>query len=142
MSRPRPSCSRPSTKSSTPGGCSPAWTASRDRSVSPLWSGDDCRSAMSGDELTGVVFPLSAEGRRSSTSLGRAVVADALGRVDPVAALDAGRETDWRAGYLAHFRRLIEAGLASRQAAVTVACDGLESVHRRMLVAGPDGAET
>ena len=97
---------------------------------------------MNGDELTGVVFPVSAEGRRSSTSLGRAVVADALGRVDPVAALDAGRETDWRAGYLAHFRRLIEAGLASRQAAVTVACDGLESVHRRMLIAGPGGEET
>jgi hypothetical protein len=97
---------------------------------------------MSGDEPAGVVFPVSADGRRSSTSLGRAVVADALGRVDPAGALEAGRETDWRAGYLVHFRRLIEAGLASRQAAVTVARDGLESVHRRMLVAGPDGEES
>src|ERR1700677_1411892 len=97
---------------------------------------------MSDDEPAGVIFPVSADGRRSSTSLGRAVVADALGRVDPAAALDAGRETDWRAGYPVHFRRLIEAGLASRQAAVTVARDGLESVHRRMLVAGPGGAQT
>jgi hypothetical protein len=97
---------------------------------------------MSGDEPAGVVFPVSADGRRSSTALGRAVVADALGRVDPAAARDAEQETDWRAGYPVHFRRLIEAGLASRQAAVTVARDGLESVHRRMLVAGPDGAQT
>jgi hypothetical protein len=97
---------------------------------------------MSGDEPTGVAFPVSADGRRSTSALGRAVVADALSEVDPAGAVDAGRETDWRSGYLAHFRRLIEAGLASRQAAVSVACDGLESLHRRMRVVGPGDEET
>jgi hypothetical protein len=96
---------------------------------------------LSGDEPTGVVFPVSADGRRSTSALGRAVVADALGEVDPAGARDAGREANWRTGYPVHFRRLIEAGLTSRDAAVAVARGGLASLHRRMQVAGaePDG---
>ncbi len=97
---------------------------------------------MSGGEQAGVTFPVSADGRRSTSALGRAVVADALGRVDPAGALDASREANWRAGYLVHFRRLIEAGLPSRQAAVSVARDGLASLHRRMRVAGRGEPET
>jgi len=96
---------------------------------------------MSGEEPDGVVFPVSADGRRSTSALGQAVVADALGRVDPAGALGAGRETNWRTGYLAHFRRLIEVGLASKQAAVSVARDGLASLHQRMRFVGRDGSE-
>ena len=70
------------------------------------------------------------------------MIADALRRVDQAGAAGAERERNWRSGYLAHFRRLIEAGLASRQAAVSVARDGLESLHRRMRVVGHDGTET
>jgi hypothetical protein len=94
---------------------------------------------MSGDEA--VAFPISADGRRSTSALGRAVVADALRRVDAAGAAAAERENDWRTGYLTHFRRLIEAGLDSPQAAVSVARDGLASLHRRMRVTGRDGAE-
>src|SRR3984957_6165622 len=83
-----------------------------------------------------VAFPASADGRRSTSALGRAVVADALRPVDA-----AEGETDWRTGYLTYFRRLVEAGLDSRQAAVSVARDGLASLHRRMRVTGGDGAE-
>jgi hypothetical protein len=97
---------------------------------------------MSGEEPAGVAFPVSADGRRSTSALGRDVVADALSEVDPAGALDAGRETNWRSGYMTHFRRLIEAGLASRQAAVSVARDGLRSLHGRMRVVGPGGEET
>ncbi len=97
---------------------------------------------MSGDELAGVVFPASADGRRSTSALGRAVAADALRGVDPAGALDAERDTNWRRGYVGHFRRLVEAGLASRKAAVSVARDGLESLHRRMRVADAGGGET
>ncbi|MBV9442693.1 MAG: hypothetical protein JO217_08370, partial [Acidobacteriaceae bacterium] len=89
----------------------------------------------------GIVFPVAADGRRSTSALGRAVVADALGRVDPAGALAAGREANWRTGYLAHFRRLVEAGLPSRDAAVSVARDGLASLHQRMRVLRPDGAD-
>jgi hypothetical protein len=98
-------------------------------------------SGMSGGETAGPAFPVSADGRRSTSALGRAVVADALSSVDAAAAGAAEREANWRAGYLAHFRGLVEAGLASKQAAVSVARDGLESLHRRMRIIGADGEE-
>jgi len=97
---------------------------------------------MEGDGTEGVVFPLSADGRRSTSALGRAVVADALRPVDPVGALSAEQETNWRSGYLSHFRRLVEAGLPSKAAALSVARDGLSSLHARMRVRGPASTET
>ena len=75
----------------------------------------------------GVVFPATEGGRRSTAATGRAVVADALRPADPAGALAAERETNWRAGYLVHFRRLVEAGLTSREAAVEIAAAGLAS---------------
>ena len=93
---------------------------------------------MSEDER-GVVFPADPDGRRSTAALGRAVTADALRPVDAAGALAAERETNWRGGYLTHFRRLVEAGLPSGAAARTIAEEGLGALHRRMRVAGPDG---
>ena len=74
--------------------------------------------------------------------MGRAVVADALRGADPAGAGDAERDRNWRKGYVVHFRRLIEAGLASKEGAVSIARDGLESLHRRMRVVRADGEET
>lgn len=91
-------------------------------------------------ESTGVVFPL-VDGRRSTTATGRAVVADALRAVDPIGASATERETNWRTGYLAPFRRLVEAGLSSPEAAVTIARDGLTAVHSRMKWGDPDSAD-
>src|SRR5215471_17371318 len=98
-------------------------------------------STTGGGESAGVVFPASADGRRSTSALGRAVVADALRATDPAGALGAEHETNWRSGYLVHFRRLIEAGLASKDAWLEVARGGLDSLHTRMRVAGPGGDE-
>jgi len=95
-----------------------------------------------GGEQSGVAFPVSADGRRSTSALGQAVVADALNRADPAGARAASQEGSWRAGYLAHFRRLIEAGLTSRQAAMSVARDGLASLHSRMRVVRHGEPET
>ncbi|WP_129666381.1 hypothetical protein [Phytoactinopolyspora endophytica] len=86
------------------------------------------------DNPSGVVFPLSSEGVRSTSTLGRAVVADALREVDAVGARAAEHETNWRRGYLLHFRRLVEAGLTSAPAARQIAADGLASLHDRMRV--------
>ena len=92
------------------------------------------------DEQSGVVFPVDeATGRRSTTSLGRAVVSDALRASDPVGSASAARETNWRQGYLPHFRRLVEAGLPSPETARTIAADGLASLHSRFRWVGPDG---
>ena len=98
-------------------------------------------SAVSSGESAGVVFPAAADGRRSTSALGRAVVADALRQADPAGALGAEHETNWRSGYLVHFRRLIEAGLASKEAWLAIARDGLGSLHTRMRVAAPGGEE-
>jgi len=97
--------------------------------------------AMDSDGPAEVVFPRSAGGRRSTSAAGRAVVADALRQVDSAGAVAAEQERDWRTGYLVHFRRLVEAGLTSKDAAVSVARDGLESLHQTMQIVSADGEE-
>lgn len=92
---------------------------------------------------SGVVFPLSSDDdtSRSTSSLGRAVVADALRAVDPIGARAAEQETHWRGDYVGHFHRLIEAGLPSGTAARRSAADGLTSLHDRMRVITEDRGE-
>jgi hypothetical protein len=88
---------------------------------------------------SGVVFP-EVEGQRSTSALGRSVVADALRVVDPVGADATERETNWRRGYLTHFRRMVEAGLLREgDAAHDVARAGLDSLHARMRATTEDG---
>ncbi len=86
----------------------------------------------------GVAFP-STGSTRSTSALGRAVVADALRATDPVGARAAEGETSWRREYRHHFRRLVEAGLSSPAAAVTIARDGLASLERQMCFSTVDG---
>jgi hypothetical protein len=103
----------------------------------PVTSGQ----ATSDGQADGVVFPVAADGRRSTSALGRAVVADALRRADPAGALGAEHETNWRSGYLTHFRRLVEAGLASADAALSIATDGLGSLHARLRAVPTGGGQ-
>ncbi|MGA9748213.1 MAG: hypothetical protein WBQ50_12225 [Nocardioides sp.] len=93
---------------------------------------------MSTEQQHGVVFPQGTDGRRSTAAVGRSVVADALRGVDAAGARAAEQETNWRAGYLGHFRRLLEAGLGSREDAVRIARDGLTSLHQTMVVRSGD----
>ena len=90
--------------------------------------------------MEGIQFPVAADGRRSTTAVGRGVVADALRAVDPVGADEADRRTSWRTGYLTHFRRLVDAGLASPDSALRISADGLAAVRDRMRVV-EDGEE-
>lgn len=95
----------------------------------------------SGPAPHGVVIP-EVDGRRSTSALGRAVVADALREIDPVGALAAEHETSWRQAYLVHFRRMVEAGLLrDGEAAVDIARSGLASLHSGMLARAADGTE-
>ncbi len=96
---------------------------------------------MSEDQQLGIVFPRGADGRRSTAAVGRSVVTDALREVDPIGANNAAQETNWRSGYLVHFRRLLEAGMPSREAALAIAGEGLASLHDRMEVVTSDGSE-
>ena len=95
---------------------------------------------MSKDAQHGLVFPADDEGRRSTSAVGRTVVADALRPTDPTGARAAEQSTGWRSDYLVHFRRLVEAGMGSPEAALSVATHGLESLHRQMRVRA-DGEE-
>ena len=93
------------------------------------------------DEPAGVVFERSPAGTRSTSRVGRAVAADALREADPVGAAQAEREASWRTGYLLHFRRLVEAGLPSRRAAVGIAADGVAALRSRMTVVEQDAEQ-
>ncbi len=96
---------------------------------------------VSGGQPLGVVFPAGPDGRRSTSAVGRAVIAAALHPVDPTGARAAEQETTWRTGYLPHLRRTVEAGAESRQAALAIASAGLDALHDRMRVV-LDGTET
>jgi hypothetical protein len=89
----------------------------------------------------GVSFPADRDNRRSTTRAGRAIVADALRPVDPVGALGAEQETAWRSGYVVHFRRLVEAGVASPDAWLRIADAGLDAVRRTLVVVDDDDTE-
>jgi hypothetical protein len=86
----------------------------------------------------GVVVP-EIDGTRSTSALGRTVVAAALQPVDPVGARGARSETSWRRAYLVHFRRLVEAGLDNREAALSIAGAGLASLYGQMVYGTGDG---
>ncbi len=94
---------------------------------------------MSDDTMGGIELPADRDGRRSSSTFGREVVAAALRRVDPTGAQAAERETNWRSGYLDHLRRLTEAGVARPSDARAIAADGLAAVDDRMVVVDRDG---
>jgi hypothetical protein len=91
-------------------------------------------------EPHGIAFPTDGAGRRSTTALGREVVADALRPVDPAGARAAEQETAWRSRYVGHFRRQVEAGLGAPQDWLAMASAGLASVADRMVVVR-DGAD-
>lgn len=92
-----------------------------------------------GDD-SGVVFPATADGRRSTLETGRAVIADALRPASAAAAAAAAQERDWRRRYIVHARRLTEAAFRSAADTHDTAVAGLESLRQRMRFAR-DGAE-
>jgi hypothetical protein len=93
------------------------------------------------EDSAGVVVPAGPDGRRSSTALGRAVVAAALRPVDPAGATAAEAEPKWRTAYPAHFRRLVEAGLPTKDDWLRIAGAGLDAAYGRLRLVLPDGAD-
>lgn len=95
---------------------------------------EDTDAATAREDDLGVAFCRDADGERSTSAVGRAVVAAALRDVDPAGADAVLRTTSWRSGYLPHVRRLTSAGMSSRRAATTIARDGLAELDRQMVV--------
>jgi hypothetical protein len=79
--------------------------------------------------LAGVQFPVGADGRRSTTRTGQAVLAAAVGRVDAGLAEAISRESDWRRRYGAHLVDFVTLALERGGEAVTIVDDGLAAVH-------------
>jgi hypothetical protein len=90
----------------------------------------------------GVTFPVGANGRRSTSDVGRAIFVDALRAADATAAAEVERVADWRSGYLGPARRLVELAAADAAAAQRIAGAGLAAAYRRLRFArnGEDAA--
>jgi hypothetical protein len=93
---------------------------------------------VTGSTPPSVEFPLTDRTERSTTTTGRAVVAEALRSVDPVGSRAVEHETAWRSGYVVHFRRLVEAGLGSAEDWTGIARAGLDAAWDQMCLAGPE----
>jgi hypothetical protein len=78
----------------------------------------------------GITFP-EVDGRRPTSSTGRAVVADAVRSADPRLAAAVEAERDWRHGYLAHFREMTARAATVPGAALGISAAGLDAVHHR-----------
>jgi hypothetical protein len=84
------------------------------------------------DDDSGVVFPRGADGVRSSTAVGREVVAAALDAVAPAQVAAVRAERDWRNNYPRHLKRLVEASLASTDAPLAAARAGPQAMAAAM----------
>lgn len=87
-----------------------------------------------------VDFPASVDGTRSTTTTGRAAIADALRGVDAGAARQVEAIADWRKGYLSAIRDLVVVAAANPRAALKISTDGLTSLHNRFVWTG-DGED-
>jgi hypothetical protein len=84
-------------------------------------------------DRTGVDFPLGDDGRRSTTSTGRSVWADAARAADPELAGRIEAERDWRTGYVPRVVELTATATRNPEIAVAVARAGLSSLADRMV---------
>lgn len=88
----------------------------------------------------GLQFPAGADGSRSSTRAGTAILATALQPLSAAAAQAARDERHWRRNYPAHFRALVRGGLAQAELAFQSAADGLAETRRQLVFETQAGA--
>jgi hypothetical protein len=87
---------------------------------------------------SGVLFPL-VDGRRSTQSTSRAVLADATRATAPEVASAIEKSAQWHRDYVGHVAAVEAVSASSAKAASVVARDGLDSLHRHLVfVRGDD----
>lgn len=84
------------------------------------------------DAARGVAFPRAADGSRSTTHAGAAILSAALAPLSADDARAATAEQHWRRNYPAFFRKLVEGGLASGDSALASARAGLDAAWNTM----------
>ncbi|MFL1405816.1 hypothetical protein ACJO2E_10805 [Marinobacter sp. M1N3S26] len=88
----------------------------------------------------GIAFPRDpSSGRRSTSEASRHILAAAAGAVSDEAAEAIRQTRNWRKGYVDHFRRLVELGLTSPEAAVAIARAALDATRREFVFHSADG---
>lgn len=92
------------------------------------------------DDEAGVLFP-QLDGRRSTSTTSRAVFAEATRAVAPEVSRRIESARDWRKDYVGRMSDLEAVSTGSAKAALTVAADGLDALHRHLVFAR-DGIET
>lgn len=73
------------------------------------------------------------DGRRSSTASGKTIFAEAVANVDGELAGRISDTKDWRKGYLAPVRSVVERGVPSSKDALRIAADGLHAVREHLV---------
>jgi hypothetical protein len=86
---------------------------------------------------SGVLFPL-VDGRRSTQSTSRAVLADATRATAPEVASAIEKSAHWHRDYVGHVAAVESVSASSAKAASVVARDGLDSLHRQLTFARSD----
>jgi hypothetical protein len=84
-------------------------------------------------ELRGIQFPADAGGKRSTTQAGKAILAAALQPLEPAASARCLAERDWRQGYPAHLRRLVELQAAQPQRVAASCAAGLQAAWQTLV---------
>lgn len=92
------------------------------------------------EQSPGINFPKDAEtGRRSTSEASRTILAAAAEAVCGPSAEAIRHTSNWRKGYVDHFYRLVELGLATPAAAVAIAEAGLAETRRQFVFHGDSG---
>lgn len=76
--------------------------------------------------IEGLQFPISSATQKpSSSKTGREIIAEALASVDHQSSVRAKQEKNWRKKYPEYFKALVEQGIQSPEAALSIAANGL-----------------
>lgn len=87
----------------------------------------------------GLVFPSDEKNVRSSTKPAKAILAAAVGAVNPEKAAKIMKERNWRFGYVKHFVSMVEEQCTSPQNALKIAQAGLDKARDLFEFHGEDG---
>ena len=89
--------------------------------------------------VRGLAWPMVGGAERSSTATNKAILAAAVGAVNPALRDAILADRKWRFSYTKHLAALVEAQCASPAAALAIAQAGLDEAYRRFEFVAPDG---
>jgi len=89
---------------------------------------------------SGLVFPTDSKGGRSTTTAGKAVLAAAVGSINPSIGEKVMKEKNWRFKYIKYFTSLVTEQCSSPENALAAAKAGLQKARDSFEFVNPDGS--